>query len=142
MLGVVLAKSSVGFASLRGVIRKYRVEAKILINTIISRFLNPFLIRRGSLTPSPSPTPKIGPMSGEMSIAPIITAVELTFRPTDATIIENARIQTFGPLKKIFFLIEALAAVISISFRILVNSLIKVPKLNLSINYIIILIFR
>ena len=41
----------------------------------------------------------MGPITGEMSIAPIITAVELTLRPTDAMIMEKARIQTLGPRK-------------------------------------------
>ena len=34
----------------------------------------------------------IGPMMGEMSMAPIITAAELTFRPSDAIIV--AKIST------------------------------------------------
>lgn len=31
-------------------------------------------------------------------MAPIMTAVELTFNPTDATMMAKASIQTFGPL--------------------------------------------
>ena len=33
--------------------------------------------------------PTMGPMSGEISIAPITTAVEFTFSPTDATRMAN-----------------------------------------------------
>lgn len=32
----------------------------------------------------------IGPMMGEMSMAPIITAAELTFRPSDAIIVAKS----------------------------------------------------
>ena len=39
------------------------------------------------------PIPKIGPINGEISIAPITTAVELTFKPIEATKIENTKIQ-------------------------------------------------
>ena len=37
-----------------------------------------------SFTPTPRPTPMMGPISGEISMAPMITAVELTFNPMDA----------------------------------------------------------
>jgi hypothetical protein len=39
-----------------------------------------------------------------MSIAPIITAVELTFKPTDATIMAQAKIHRLAPVKEILFL--------------------------------------
>ena len=35
--------------------------------------------------PMPNPIPMMGPINGEMSIAPIITAVAFTFNPNDAT---------------------------------------------------------
>jgi hypothetical protein len=35
----------------------------------------------------------MGPISGEISIAPMITAVELTFRPTEAMRMANTRAQ-------------------------------------------------
>ena len=74
-------------------------EASRLIPTIIKRFRKAFPIRLVSLIPRPRPTPTIGPIRGDISIAPIITAVELMLRPTDAIMMENARIQTFGPRK-------------------------------------------
>ena len=40
----------------------------------------------------------IGPMSGDTSMAPIITAVEFTLRPIEARNMANTRIQTFRPL--------------------------------------------
>jgi hypothetical protein len=39
-----------------------------------------------------------------MSIAPIITAVELTFNPMDATTIAQAKIHKLEPLKEILIL--------------------------------------
>jgi hypothetical protein len=38
-----------------------------------------------------------------MSIAPIITAVELTFNPMDATTIAQAKIHKLEPLKEYYF---------------------------------------
>ena len=43
--------------------------------------------------------PMMGPMSGEMSMAPIITAVELTLSPNDAIKIAKINTQRFVPLK-------------------------------------------
>ncbi len=39
----------------------------------------------------------MGDMSGEISIAPMITAVELTLSPTEATTIAKIRTQRFAP---------------------------------------------
>ena len=52
------------------------------------------------------PNPKIGPIRGEISIAPITTGIEFAFKPTDATNIEHIKIQAVGPLIEISFLIE------------------------------------
>ena len=41
----------------------------------------------------------MGPMSGEMSIAPIITAVELMLSPKEAINTAHIRIQRLAPLK-------------------------------------------
>lgn len=43
--------------------------------------------------PKANPAPIIGPIRGEINIAPIITAVEFTFSPIEATIIAQAKIQ-------------------------------------------------
>ena len=40
------------------------------------------------------PSPRIGPKSGEINIAPITTAVESAFKPTDAIKIEQIRNET------------------------------------------------
>ncbi len=45
------------------------------------------------IQPTESPTPMIGPISGEMSMAPIITAVEFTFNPNEAMNMANIRIK-------------------------------------------------
>ena len=41
----------------------------------------------------------IGPISGDMSMAPMITAVELVLRPSDAMSMANTRMRMFVPLK-------------------------------------------
>ena len=46
-----------------------------------------------------SPMPMIGPMSGEMSIAPMMTAVELTFSPSDAMNMAKISTHRLAPLK-------------------------------------------
>ena len=45
------------------------------------------------------PIPLIGPINGEISIAPIITAVEFVFSPIEASMIAKIRIQRFVTLK-------------------------------------------
>ncbi len=55
------------------------------------------LISSKSCTPTPSPMPMIGPMSGEMSMAPMMTAVELVFSPSDAMNIATMRMSMFVP---------------------------------------------
>ena len=47
--------------------------------------------------------PFMGPIRGDMSMAPMITAVELTLSPTDAMMMANIRIQRLVPLKTISF---------------------------------------
>ena len=91
IVGLVLVSNSVGFSSSSGDTRKYTVDARMLITTITIRFLNDFFRKDVSLVPRPYPIPNIGPMSGDMSMAPMITAIELVFRPTDATIMAKAR---------------------------------------------------
>ena len=55
----------------------------------------------------------IGPINGEMSIAPMMTAVEFTFSPAEAMTMENARIQTFGPRNQMPLLIRCAASSVS-----------------------------
>ena len=47
------------------------------------------------------PSPRIGPKSGEINIAPITTGVELAFKPTDAMRIEHISIQAVVPFMDI-----------------------------------------
>ena len=49
-----------------------------------------------------------------MSIAPIMTGMEFTLRPTDAMMIAIARIQAFGPRKYMLLRIAFSAEVVSI----------------------------
>ena len=52
-----------------------------------------------SYIPAPKPMPVIGPMSGEISIAPMMTAAELVFKPSEATRTAITRIQSLAPRK-------------------------------------------
>ena len=81
----------------------------MLMTTITMKFLAAFLSSSVSLVPRARPAPRIGPITGEMSIAPMMTGIELTLRPTAAMMMAQARMMTFGPRKAIFFVI-ALAA--------------------------------
>ena len=49
------------------------------------------------MMPTDNPKPQIGPISGDISMAPIMTAVELTFSPTDAIMIAKASTHTLVP---------------------------------------------
>jgi hypothetical protein len=52
-------------------------------------------------------------MRGDMSMAPMITGVELTLRPIEAMTIAMARIHALGPLNSIFFLMDLSADSVS-----------------------------
>ena len=78
------------------------------------KFLRLSLSSLMSLVPSARPIPMIGPIRGEMSIAPIMTAVELMFSPTEAMITEKARIHTLGPLNQMLVLMWREAISVSI----------------------------
>ena len=58
-----------------------------------------FLNKFRSAVPIAKPIPMIGPISGEMSIAPIMTAVELTLSPKEAMKIARISIHKFAPWK-------------------------------------------
>ena len=71
-----------------------------MLNTVAtSRFLNERFISGKSYCAAPSPSPRIGPISGEMSIAPMITAVELTFSPIEAMNVAKMSVHSLTPLK-------------------------------------------
>ena len=58
---------------------------------MIPRFLSDCKSRSVSLVPKPIPKPIIGLISGEISMAPMITGMELTFKPTEAMTIATKR---------------------------------------------------
>ena len=74
---------------------------------ISARLRSDFLSSSKSLMPSARPTPMIGPMIGEMSIAPMITAAELTFRPSEAIIVAKISTQRLTPRNSTPFETEA-----------------------------------
>ena len=59
--------------------------------------------------PKPNPKPNMGPITGETNIAPMITGMELTFKPTEAIMMAQARMKTLVPLKAMFFRMLVLA---------------------------------
>ena len=50
--------------------------------------------------PRAKPDATIGPINGDINIAPMMTAVELTFSPIDAMKIAHTNIQKFAPEKE------------------------------------------
>jgi hypothetical protein len=50
--------------------------------------------------------PLIGPINGDISMAPMMTAVEFVFNPTEAIIIAKTKTHRLVPLKIIPFLID------------------------------------
>ena len=63
-----------------------------------------------SLIPIPKPIPMIGPIKGDISIAPTITAGEFTFKPSDAKKIANINTHKFVPRKTMPFSIFLITA--------------------------------
>ena len=72
--------------------------------------ISDFLSVSISLIAKDIPTPKIGPINGEINMAPITTAVEFAFNPIDATKIEQIKIQAVAPLNGISFFIASMVA--------------------------------
>ncbi len=90
--GAVLAKIS-GVSFLNIGIKKNRKEVPILNPIITPKFIKERFKVSISLMPIDKPTPNIGPIRGDISIAPITTAVELIFSPIEAIKIENISTQ-------------------------------------------------
>ena len=63
-----------------------------------------------SFVPIDKPRPNIGPINGDMSMAPITTAAELMFKPTEHMIMEQIKIHTLYPLNGISFNILSLTS--------------------------------
>ena len=91
MVGWVRASSS-ECPSATGEIRKNTVEAATEMAAAMSKLRPERLSRSKSVMPIARPMPMMGPISGEMSIAPMMTAVELVLRPSEATRMANTRI--------------------------------------------------
>ena len=98
--GFVLASSS-GVASLNMGMLKNRNEVKMLRATIAAKLITDAFKVSTSFTAIEKPIPRIGPIRGEISIAPITTAVELTFNPIEAIRMEKTRIHAVCPLMDI-----------------------------------------
>ena len=75
----------------------------MLIPNAIKKFWRDNLKLRMSFVPTDRPTPKIGPINGEINMAPITTAEEFIFRPIEQITIEQIMIQTLYPLNVMSF---------------------------------------
>ncbi len=109
MVGLVRANSSEGLARLRGLSRKNSDEARMLMTTITVKFFMAFFTNSLSSVARPRPKPKMGPITGDINMAPMMTGMELTFRPTEAMMMAQARMNTLVPRKAIFLRMEVLA---------------------------------
>ena len=89
---------------------------RTLINTIAIKFIDEFFNVSRSFVAIENPNPKIGPIRGEISIAPMTTAVESAFNPTEAIKIEHTRIHEVVPIMEISFFIEFTTRFLSTSF--------------------------
>ena len=104
-------------SSRSGNVQKNKNAVKTLNTIITPKLISDFLRVSISLIAIESPIPNMGPIRGEISIAPITTAVELAFNPTEATKIEQIRIQAVAPLKGISFIIASIVLSLSVSPR-------------------------
>ena len=72
--------------------------------------------------PIPRPIPMIGPMSGEISMAPIITAGEFTFNPSEAMKMAQMSTHKLLPRKLIPFKILSMVSVSLSDIRRLIST--------------------
>ena len=94
--GLVLDNNS-DISSPSGKIKKNKYEVATLKTTITIKFIEEFFNVSKSLVAIEKPNPRIGPSNGEINMAPITTAVEFAFKPTDAIIIEQISIHAVVP---------------------------------------------
>ena len=104
-------------------------EVMILKPTITPKLIRDDFKVSMSLIPIEKPIPRIGPISGEISMAPITTAVELTFKPMEAIKIEKTKIQAVCPFIEIPSLIFLAVVSRSVSFFMSKSSVRKSFKL-------------
>ncbi len=68
--------------------------------------------------PRANPAPMMGPMSGDISMAPIMTAVELTLSPNDAMRMAKIKIHRLAPLNSTpARMLATVSSSFSLSFR-------------------------
>jgi hypothetical protein len=105
MSGLVLDNNS-DDSSRSGKKEKNKYAVNTLKNTITEKFISDFFNVSKSFIAIDKPNPNIGPINGDISMAPITTGMEFAFNPTDATKIEQIRIHALGPFIEISFLME------------------------------------
>ncbi len=127
--GLVLANNS-DDSSRSGNNQKNKKAVKTLNRIITPKLMSDFFSVSISLMAIDKPIPKIGPMRGEINIAPMTTAVELALRPMEATNIEHIRIQAVAPLKGISLMIASMVLSRSVSPRKSSNSIINTFTLD------------
>ena len=81
----------------------------MLMPTITPKFFRELFTNSLSWVLKPRPKPMMGPMTGEINIAPMMTGMELTFKPTEAIMMAQARMNTLVPRKAMFLRMEVLA---------------------------------
>ena len=100
-----------------GARRKKIVAVVTLKAVVIRKLFKERFISSKSFKPTESPTPMIGPINGEINMAPMITTVEFTFKPSDAMKMAKIRIHRFAPLNSTPLRIEStVASSLSLSF--------------------------
>ena len=92
-------------SSRNGKTKKKTYAVITLKTTITIKFIKEFFKVTISLVAMEKPSPRMGPNSGEINIAPITTGVEFAFKPTDAIKIEQISIQAVVPFMDISALI-------------------------------------
>ena len=107
----------------------------MLMDTMIRKFLSESLTNWLSRIPNPKPKPRMGAITGEMSMAPMMTGIELTLSPTEAIMMAQARINTLAPRKCIPLRMDTLAPSRSRSSDMLTNR----NSLNLKLLFAIVL---
>ena len=112
--GSTLPKSS-DVAVCNGKNLKNKKAVNKLSTNIVPKLISDFFSVSISFVAMERPTPKMGPIKGDISMAPITTAVELAFSPTEHTKIEQIKIHAVAPLIEISAFIAEIVASRSVS---------------------------
>jgi|GEM_PF-7004080 len=97
-------------SSLNGNNLNTKKDVNKLKTIIVKRFINDLRKVSMSLIAIDIPKPKIGPINGEINMAPITTAVEFTFNPMEAINTAKIKIHAVAPLNGISVLIASTVA--------------------------------